>query len=151
MKVIKAKIKVTHDGGATQYVYPKLWMDNVSRIPQVTYPNDRSDEVIDKSETFQIVYPVVPDDLYEEMLTKEPDVFSVADQIEFEAYSDKHYPQKEIITDTNAVLVVLARAQKGEVLTQGDKDILDPNSPVQGISRTERVVDTVITKYGATF
>lgn len=151
MKIIKAKIKVTHDGGATQYVYPQIWLDNVSKIPQITYPNDRTDEVVDKGSEYQIVYPVVPDDLYTEMLSKEPDVFSVADQVEFEAYSDKHYPQKEVINDTNAVLSVLAKAQLGEVLTKAEKDVLDPKSAVAGVTQTERVIDTVITKYGATF
>lgn len=151
MKVIKAKIKVTHEGGGTHYVYPQIWLDNVSLIPMVTYPENRTDDIVEKGSEYQIVYPLVPDDLYAKMLETEPDVFSVADQAEFEAYSDKHYPQKEVISDTNAVLVVLAKAQKGEVLTKEEKDVLDPTSPVLGVSKTKRVIETVITEYAATF
>jgi len=151
MKIIKAKVKVTHEGGATHYVYPQIWLDNVSRIPMITYPNDRTDEVSDIDGEHQIVYPVVPDDLYTEMLTKHPEVFSVADQVEFEAYSDKHYPQKQIINDTDAVLLVLAKAQKGDVLTKADKNVLDPLNATAGVVSTERVIDKVIKDYGATF
>lgn len=151
MKVIKAKVKVTHDGGGTHYVYPAVWLDNVSRIPMITYPNDRTDEVVEIDNEYQIVYPVVPDDLYTEMLATNPEVFSVADQMEFESYSDKHYPQKEVINDTDAVLLVLAKAQKGEVLTQTENDIIDPRSMTAGIVSTERVIDKVTKDYGATF
>ena len=151
MKILKAKIKVTHDNGATQYVYPQLWLDNVTRIPHITYPNDRTDEVQESGKEYQIVYPVVPDDLYTQMLAEHPEIFSVANKTEFEEYSDKHYPQKQIITDTNAALVVLAKAQKGETLTKAEKDVLDPKSSVAGVTLTERVIDKITKDYEITF
>lgn len=151
MKIIKAKIKVTHDNGGTQYVYPHLWLDNVSRIPMITYPNDRTDEVADKNDTYQIVYPVVPDDLYDQMLIEHPEIFSVADQTEFEAYSDKHCPQKEIITDQQAVLTALAATTTGKELTQKQRDALDPTSDVPGVTLTKRMIDIATQDYGATF
>jgi len=151
MKIIKAKIKVTHDGGGTQYVYPQIWLDNVANIPMVTYPNDRTDEVVDRTGSYQIVYPAVPDELYNKMLAEHPEIFSVANRLEFETYSDKHYPVKDRITDQDAVMTVLAKVALKEVLTETDEAVINPTSPTAGINKTERVVDTVTQKYGAIF
>lgn len=151
MKILKAKIKVTHDNGATQYVYPQLWLDNVTRIPHITYPNDRTDEVQESGKEYQIVYPVVPDDLYTQMLAEHPEIFSVANKTEFEAYSDKHYPQKQIITDTDAVLTALVSVANGETLTQKQQEALDPVSAVPGVTLTERVIDKITKDYEITF
>jgi len=77
MKIIKAKIKVSHANGGTEYVYPQIWLDNVTEIPMIVYPNDRTDEVSESGETYQICYPVVPDELQTQMLAEHPEIFSV--------------------------------------------------------------------------
>ena len=70
MKVLKAKICITHKNGATQYIgYPQIWLDNKEKIPMILYPNDRSDEILNREgKLCQIVFPVVPDDLAMELL-----------------------------------------------------------------------------------
>ena len=90
MKILKAKIYVDQSGGSTKYTYPQVWLDNRERIKEILYPQDRSDQGNDAKGTFQLVYPVVPDDVATELL-KLPE-FSVANRTEFENYSTKHYP-----------------------------------------------------------
>lgn len=151
MKIIKAKIKVSHANGGTEYVYPQIWLDNVTEIPMIVYPNDRTDEVSESGETYQICYPVVPDELQTQMLAEHPEIFSVAEKTEFEAYADKHYPQKTIITDTDKVLSILAKSATGETLTKKDKDALDPQNETTGVTLSKRTADIATIDYGATF
>lgn len=151
MKIIKAKIKVTHDNGGTQYVYPQLWLDNKERIPMISYQSDRTDEITTGQNTYQTCYPLVPDDLYAQMLAQHPEIFSVTNQVEFEAHSAKHNPTKQTITDKDALLTFLTKVALGETLTKEEKDKLDPKKEGAFITETPKEIDVAITKYGATF
>ena len=148
MKILKVKIEITHDNGATQYIgYPKIWLDNKEKIKEILYPSNRTDEVGEGGKLYQIVYPILPDDLYEQMKTLP--ICSEPDPAELAAYSDKHAPQAERITDEKKVIAILAKTARGEVLAKADKDALDPENSTPGITKSKRWVDE-IKKYGIT-
>lgn len=136
MKLLKAKIEVTHENGATQYVgYPQLWLDNKEKIPAILYPKDRTDELDENGKTYQIVYPVVPDDLHPEFL--QDALFSEPDLIELQAYNDKHSPSIEKISDADRVLSILTKVARNEALTPEEKLALDPASTEPGVTTTK--------------
>ena len=135
MKILKALVKVNHDNGGTQYIYPQIWLDNKENIPTILYPTDRSDEV----DGCQIVYPVVPDDVADLLLQNEG--FSVADSVELQAYSDKHYPIVDRVVDQNKVITILAKATLGAALSTEEKNALDPTNPEPGIIKTKSFIE----------
>ncbi len=145
MKVIKASIEVTHENGGTQYVgYPKVWLDNKERIPAILYPNDRTDEVQKDGKLSQVVYPVIPDDLEVAFLAEG---FELADPAELKAYSDKHTPSRETITDQTKILMILSKVALDTPLTQKEKEALDPTKPEAGITLTKTFVEMVKEQY----
>lgn len=147
-KILKVKVEVTHINGATQYVgYPKEWLDNKSKISAILYPADRTDEVSENGKTYQIVYPIIPDDVYD--LMKNLPICSEPNLAELTAYADKHVPQTIRITDQDKVLAILAKAALDEKLTKEEKDALDPNNPTAGVTKTKKWTENLIT-YGVT-
>ena len=146
MKLLKVKIEVTHVNGATQYVgYPRIWLDNKERIQEILYPADRTDEVNENGKLYQIIYPVLPDDVYEQM--KNLSICYEPNLIELTAYSEKHAPQFERITDEKKVLAILAKVALGEELSKEEKDTLDPEKPASGISKSKKWIDGIREKY----
>lgn len=147
MKIIKAKVYIDQDTGSTVYHYPDIWLKNKESIPAILYPQDRSDQGTDERGKFQIIYPVVPDDLATELL-KLPE-FSPANQKELEQYSLKHQPIKEVITDQSTVIKATLKLAKGQSLAQKEIDALDPDSPEPGIVKTKAWHVFVEEEYGA--
>ena len=148
MKILKVKIEVTHVNGATQYVgYPREWLDNKERIPTILYPSDKTDEIIEGGKIYQVVYPILPDDVYDIM--KRLPICSEPTKAEIEAYSDKHLPQTIIINDQNKILTILAKAALEEKLTKEEKDALNPDKPTSGVTKTKKWTDNLI-EYGVT-
>lgn len=148
MKIIKAKVLITHDNNATQYFYPQIWLDNKEKIPSILYPQDRTDEVADSNKLYQIVYSIVPDDLYAELL-KLPE-FSVPSQAEVQSYTDKHAPKRETMQDEGKVLSILAKVGRGVILNQQEKDALNPAHPEKGLGMSKDFVETC-NDYGVIF
>lgn len=144
MKIIKAKIKVDQSQEGTRYEYPSIWLANKERIPMIVYPSDRSDQVSDEKGEYQIVYPVVPEDLYEEMLKLHPEQFEPADQVEFEKYADKHHPRKIITLDQNKVNEIVSKVTLGVPVTLDEKNSINPEVEGGAIVKSKRVVDDVI-------
>ena len=148
MKILKVKIEVTHEGGATQYVgYPKEWLDNKSKISIILYPQDRTDEVMENGKIYHIVYPILPDDVYD--LMKGLPICSEPNLDELTTYSDKHMPQITKITDQDKVLSILAKVALDEKLTKEDRDALNPENSARGISKSKRWIDN-LKDYGVT-
>lgn len=148
MKILKVKIEVTHENGGTQYIgYPKIWLDNTNKIPEILYPKDRTDEVDENGKTYQIVYPVLPDDLYEKM--KDLPICSEPNLTEFTIYSDKHAPSVEVINNQQKVISILAKVGRKQILTKQEENALDPDNQEIGINKTEKWTDK-IQKYGIT-
>jgi hypothetical protein len=147
-KILKVKIEVTHVNNATQYVgYPKEWMDNKSKISSILYPQDRTDEVVENGKIYHIVYPVLPDDVYE--LMKNLPICSEPDLSELSRYADKHAPQITRISDQEKVLQILSKAALEEKLTKEEKDALNPDNPTPGIIKSKKWIDT-LQDYGVT-
>lgn len=146
MKVLKAKVYVDQSNGSTKYTYPQVWLDNKERIPEILYPNDRTDQGTDQNGTYQWVYPIVPDDVAAE-LTK-LDEFEIADRIELETYAAKHAPVIERVTNPDKVISVLAKIARGEELTKQDTDTIDPEKPESGIVKTKPWLEEAEAKYG---
>lgn len=150
MKILKAKIEITHNDGGTQYNYPNVWLDNKHLIPMVVYQADRTDDIVEGEKMYQTCYLLAPDELYTEMLSKHPDIFSVANAVDFDAFSNKHSPQKEIITDQSAVFSVLSKATLGTPLTTKEKQVIDAKDPTAGINLTRSMLEIATNDYGAT-
>lgn len=148
MKLLKAKVKITHNDGATQYTYPQIWLNNKERIPSILYPKDRTDELVEGNALYQVVFPVVPDDLYDEFL-KLPE-FSIPSQAEVQSYTDKHLPKREVMQDESKVLSLLAKVGRGNALTQQEKDALDPAHPTKGLGMSKDFVE-ICNDYGVIF
>lgn len=148
MKLLKAKVKITHNGGGTQYTYPQIWLDNKERIPAILYPKDRTDELVEGNMLYQVVFPVVPDDLYDELL-RLPE-FSIPSQTEVRAYTDKHAPKREVMQDEEKVLSLLAKVGRGATLNQQEKNALDPAHPEKGLGMSKDFVE-VCNDYGVIF
>lgn len=146
MKVLKAKVYVDQSNGATKYTYPQTWLDNKERIPEILYPNDRSDQGTDEKGTYQWVYPIVPDDVAQELI-KLPE-FTTPDRTELELYADKHAPVVERINNPDKVISILAKVTRGEKLTLAEQDAIDPTKPESGIVMTKPWLQQAEETYG---
>ena len=143
MKVLKAKVKVTHDNNATQYHYSKEWLDNKHLIPIILYPTTREDEFEENGEIFKTIYPCVPDDL---------DLgFPQATEDEVRAFSEKHAPVKEVVTDSDKILAVVAKLVRNEELTVEEANAIDPTNSESGIILSKNWVDVVKSEYDGRF
>lgn len=152
MKILKAKIEVSHANGGTEYLgYPAMWLAHKEKIPAILYPTDRSDEIEEGGKTYQFVYPCVPDDVADILLSSPDGLITLADQSEVVAYADKHLPSREIISDQSKVLAIVAKAARGEKLNEAEVNALDPEHPDEGVTKTKPWLDRVTEAYGVTW
>jgi len=147
MKVLKAKIKVEQTGNRTKYIYPKIWLDNIKKIPVILYPNDNTDDIKEVDQTYKTIFVTVPDDLYDTFL-KSPE-FSKHDQIEMDNFAEKHLPVKDRITDPEKVIGILAKSILGTPLTKEEQDAINPEKTELGINKTKSWEERCV-KYGVT-
>lgn len=153
MKFLKAKIYIDQDAGSTRYTYPQVWLDNKERIPLIGTPNDREiakqcgDQAVDEKGTYQVLYPLVPDDLVDTLLAL--DGVTVATAEEVDAFSETHLPKREVVNDQHAVLGVLVKQARGEVLTKADNSVLDPTTDTPGTTLSKSLVE-LANPYGYT-
>lgn len=147
MKILKAKVSINRWNGSTNYHYPWAWLSNKEKIPAILYPSNRNDEIIENGQLYQIVYPIVPDDVATELLKDSN--FSLPTRPEIESYANKHYPIKDSITDDKKILTILAKVARKESLTLEDEKALDPNSPEKGINKSRSWLE-VCTDYNVT-
>jgi len=146
MKVLKALIEVNHEGGGTNYLgYPQVWLDNKESIPAILYPENRDEEIVIGDKLFKVVFPLVPEEKVAEFLAAG---LELADPIEVEAASNKHWPKREVVNDQAKLNTILLKVARKETLTPLDEKALDPNDPESGVIMTKNFVE-IARDYGA--
>jgi len=141
MKLIKAKIEVTHpDTGSTEYVgYPAVWLSNKGRISAVLDDN-RQDETVENGKFYKYLHAIVPDDLYDEFIA-DTNIFSAPVLAEVREKTDRNNPRTEVWNDERKVKTILVKQARGETLTQVERNALDPNHPETGVSMSKDFID----------
>ena len=148
MKIIKAKVYIEQTNSVTRYTeYPTGWLENKSSIPDILYPQDRTDHGTDEKGLFQILYAVVEDDAYE-VIIQSP-LTSVPTREEIETYQAKHRAVREVVKNEDNVIKILAKTARGIELNQKEKDVLDPEKSEEGINKSRTFLDTAENDYKA--
>lgn len=139
MKIIKMKIQSTRTQGGTHYEYPSAY------IPQkVRYGPFYESGVKERGGDYTyILFGVndadAPQFLSANGLAKGGFTFEAveADKTEALEFGNAHTQQSTKIMDQEKVLMICAKVASGGILTQEDKDVLDPDSPEIGINKTK--------------
>lgn len=146
MQILRAEVEITHPpAGGTVYVYPLTWLANKEKIPTILYPDNRTGEIERNGKRYQIVYPLVPDDLVDTFL-KEKGI-ELADPDEVQAYGEKHMPKREAVVHEQKVMVILAKFARGESLSDVEKEALDPAKEEPGVTLSKSFLE-VCEEYG---
>lgn len=148
MKIIKAKVYIEQDENSTRYVgYPTLWMQNKEKIPHIIYPRDRSDQATDRVGTYQTIYAVVDDAVYD-VLIQDPQC-STPTRNEIVDYQNKHEPKEYVIEDQAIVTSILAKQARGDKLTLEERNALDPEKAERGITKSKQFLEVAKETYNA--
>lgn len=138
-KIVKIKVKREVEGGTTHYVYPPEY--DAKKIQVLCYESVGDVDTvvardsIDSKNSYEYLIGVVSDKDFVQF-SKSKDVEEV-DYATACVHGRKWRPQVEKILDNNKVLSILSKAARGEVLTQADKDVLDPNKPDRGVNKSK--------------
>lgn len=145
MKIIKAKIYYTKDKKGTHYSggYPKTW--EAEKIPFILYGDT---DVDTNGKNIQWVFTIVPEDIYDKMIQDEQCQFCSKE--ESLAMGDKYYSTREKITDNEKILKILAKTAREEILTEDEKNALNPDHPESGVNKSKSFED-ICNEYGVQF
>jgi hypothetical protein len=139
MKIIKMKIQRLDIGGGTRYVYPKPYYEPKKVIFGPVYEAGAKE----RGMNYEYIIFGVRDADVSGFLAANSQVsggftFEVQeiDRNTAIADADPWAPQTERIIDQTKILAICAKAVRGEVLTQQEKDALDPNKTEIGINKT---------------
>ena len=128
-------------GGGTHYEYPPEY--DSQKIQVLCYESvGENDKVTlrDKgTKPHEFLIGVVSDEDAPGFL-KSPDI-NVIGQASAIEKGRRWRPQVEKILDQNKVLMVLAKVARGEVLTKGDKDAINPDNTANGINKSQKFDD----------
>jgi len=130
-KILEVRIQRNQLSGRTDYVYPPGY--DAKKIQVLCYED--KDETLLRNNGDQYCIGVVSD----------------ADALQFLASSDiteinrgnaivkgrRWRPQVNKIADEKKILMIIAKYVRGEVLTQQEKNALDPDSPEVGINKSK--------------
>jgi len=135
-KIIKAKVYYTKDASGTHYSggYPKNWQAN--KIAVMGYGDAGEDE----RGTYDIVMGLIREDDYAtQLISDNPGVVWEIQKDEANEFGDKYWrPQTVKILDQRKVIEILAKAVRGEKLTQKERDAIDPEKPERGLNKTKK-------------
>ncbi len=145
-KILKVKIKRTVGGGKTHYDYPPEY--DVSKISVLRYESQDPDGMSDvkgRGDKDEYCIGVVNEaDVPAFLISK--DIEEITSDVA-KALGPKWYTQVDKISDPNKILAIVAKQARGEVLTQEEKDALDPDNPESGINKTptwDEIIDESI-------
>ena len=143
MKLLKVKIKRTQNAGSTHYEYPPEY--NPKKFQVLCYETQlegKYDAVVGRGNTDEYVIGFVPDG-EETVFLYSPDITEI-NKSEVDAFLGADLDKKvQKITDQDAVLSVLAKSAKKEVLTEADLKVLDPKDATAGITESKSYNDVL--------
>jgi len=135
-KIIKAKIYYTKTEGGTSYSggYPIGLTDTKT---QWLVESDETEKGQDEKGTYVTKLAVVYDNTLVDKAIATGQCWEI-NEIEADEFGKKFSsPQVEQITDQEKVIKICAKAIKGEVLTQKEKNAIDPDNEEIGINKTK--------------
>lgn len=142
-KLLKVKIKRTVGGGKTSYTYPPEY--DAQKFNVLTYETQltgKHQTVVDRGNDHEYVIGTV-DEVDAPAFLQSQDIKEInRNQAEQFIGADLEKAEPKI-TDQSKVLLVLAKVARGESLTQEERDAIDPNSPVKGVSKTRSFKDVL--------
>lgn len=127
MKLIKVKTTITQKDGVTYRAYPPEY--DATKINVLCY----GDEQVDPAD-YEYCICAVDDEYAPELLKAK--VASEIDEVETLAFGEKHRPAVEVINNPKAVIDVVKKVVKSEVLSKEDLAVLDPTNTKAGIIKT---------------
>lgn len=136
MKILRVKIKRTQDSKKTHYDYPLGY--DAQKITVMVYESmsDKGmDDIKNRGNTDEYLLGLVEDEDAPQFL-KSPNIEELTKQ---QAISIGNMWRTQIIktTDQDRVNEILSKVVRGKLITQEDKNALDPDKPELGIRRSE--------------
>lgn len=137
-KILKVKIQRNQTAEKTSYVYPLEY--NPRKIQVIAYETFSAEGDTDckgrgNTDEFMIGYVEEAD---VPSFVASPDIVEI-DRAEAEVLGAKWIKPVVKITDETAVLMVLAKAAKQEVLSADDLKVIDEKDPTAGITLTKGI------------
>ena len=141
MKLIKLKISRDQNASRTHYTYPKEYDATKVRFGPF-YESSLSEnlvKVVARGNTDEfILFGVLDEDAPNFLVNPKAQKLSYDDAL---ALGNTWTKQIERITNPNKTLAVVAKAVRGETLTQAEKAALDPNNQESGINKSKTFKD----------
>ena len=126
MKILKVKIDMQHKGGVTHHNYPPQY--DAEKIQILGYGKGHCIGWVK--------------DVDAPKFLESPDIVEMNRDNTVLDLEDWN-PQVERITDDKKVIQILAKVARGEILTQIEKDAINPDNPERGINKTEPVAEGI--------
>ena len=152
-KLLKVKIKRMQGGGKTSYTYPTGY--DAQKINVISYESTLTggyDKVVNREDSkgeknnHEFCIGIV-DDANAAQFLGSKDIVEIT-KAEAGIYFGEDFDKKEEkVSDTNSVLVVLAKQARGEMLSENDLKVIDPNDVTSGIIKSKSF-NEVLTQYG---
>lgn len=124
-------------GGGTHYEYPPEY--DAQKIQVLCYESVGENDKVTLRDKWpkphEFLIGVVSDEDAPGFL-KSPDINIIGQALAIEK-GRRWRPQVEKISDQSKVLMILVKVARGEVLTQGEKDIINPDSPISGVNKSQ--------------
>ncbi len=132
MHTFEVTIKKHRKVGQTEFTWPEWWNEVVQDVDVVAYednPNKRG-------HITEGAICVCDDETWAKIEAKHDPMITERTVEEANERGRKWRPQVERIVDDKAVLSVLAKAVRGEALSDEDKHVLDPDHPAKGVNKS---------------
>lgn len=135
--ILKVKIQRQQDSEGTHYTYPKEY--DPKKFDVLTYESQLSDrytQVIDRGNDHEYVIGLV-EVIDVDSFLKSPDIELITRQEVNVFIGEDLHKYIEKVTDTEAVVKILAKAAKGEKLAKEEHEAIDSSHPRRGINRSK--------------
>lgn len=143
MKFIKMKISRDHTSERTHYIYPKEYDASKVLFGPVyeSYLPENFQTVVARGDTDEFIVIGVSD-------ADAPGFLANPDAVELTygktlELGGKWTKQMDRISDPSKVIVLCAKAARGEALTQAEKSALDPDNAEIGINKSRAFEDSL--------
>ena len=134
MKILKVKVvREVISGGGTHYVYPPEY--EAEKIKVLCYESigDR-DGVAARGDKDEYLIGVV-EDADVAQFTASKDIVEVT-KSEAVVLGDVWKPRRNKLLNQQVVMEILSKHARGIVLTQEEKDMIDPDNPAEGLNKS---------------
>lgn len=142
MKILKVKARREQTSRGTHYTYPPEY--DARKIQVLCYESslpENYDKVVVRGNKDEFLIGVV-DDVDASVFLTSPDIKEIT-KTEAMSLGEQWTKQAQKVTDEKKVLLIVAKAARGEQLTQEDKKALDPADPEQGVNLSRSFTDVL--------